>query len=80
MMKTAYIELDTNLWLEVEYVVDGYDEGTDYAPPSNASIVIARAFLSTSTASIPVTELNSPFMDIDWDKVEQEIEEQLRND
>jgi len=78
-METAHIELDSNLWLEVEYVIDSYDPGDRYSPPTHASICIMRAFLSTPTASIPVTELNSQFMEIDWDKVEQEIEEQLRN-
>lgn len=78
-MNTSHIEIDTNLWLEVEYTVEGYDEGTDYAPPSDPYVVIVRAFLSTPTASIEVTELNSRFMDIEWDKVEEEIEEQIRN-
>jgi hypothetical protein len=79
MMETYYYQIDERLSLEAEYTIDGADEGTDYAPPSNPSITLERVYLVEGSKRIEITEMYGRFFDVDWKELENEIEDELYN-
>lgn len=78
-METFEFQLDSNLFLEAEYTIDGYDEGTDYAPPSYATISLMRVWIVNGNNRIDITEMDPTFFDIQWGKLEEHIENELYN-
>ena len=79
MMETYYYQIDERLSLEAEYTIDGADEGTDYAPPSNPSITLERVYLVEGSKRIEITEMYGRFFDGDLNELENEIEDELYN-
>lgn len=78
-METYYYQMDERLSLEAEYTIDGADEGTDYAPPSNPSITLERVYLVEGSKRIEITEVYARFMDVDFMEIENAIEDELYN-
>ena len=66
-------------YLEVEYSIQYGEEGTYDTPPSPSTFEIQRIWLRSGESVIDVTEVNPAYLDFQFKRIEEEIEEELMN-
>ena len=78
-MEQHEIQIDCNVYLEVEYSIQYGEEGTYDTPPSPSTFEIQRLFIRREKSIIEVTEVNPAYLDFQFKRIEEEIEEELMN-
>ena len=78
-MQQHEIQIDCNVYLEVEYLIQYGEEGTYDTPPSPSTFEIQRIWLRSGESVIDVTEVNPAYLDFQFKRIEEEIEEELMN-
>ena len=78
-MERHEIQIDCNTYLEVEYSIQYGEEGTYDTPPSPSTFEIQRLFIRREKSIIEVTEVNPAYLDFQFKRIEEEIEEELMN-
>ena len=76
-MEQHEIQIDCNVYLEVEYSIQYGEEGTYDTPPSPSTFEIQRIWLRSGESVVDVTEVNPAYLDFQFKRIEEEIEEEL---
>jgi hypothetical protein len=78
-MEIFKIQLDSNLWMDVEFEIIGGEEATYDHPGSPSTLEIQRVWIWQGSNVIDITECDWSFLEWNSKRIEEEIEKELEN-
>ena len=78
-MENFEIQIDSNLWMDVEFEIIGGEEATYDHPGSPSTFEIQRVWLRQGVTSIDITECDWSYLEWNSKRIEEEIEKELED-
>ena len=78
-MENFEIQIDSNLWMDVEFEIIGGEAASYDHPGSPSTFSIERIWLRQGASVIDITECDWSYLEWNAKRIEEEIEKELEN-